>query len=156
MTDRIDYFGTGSDAGDYSFLSNFYVYDGWSVEHHFQAAKTFDPLWVARILLAKTPGQAKKLGRQAPLRPDWNEIKIPTMLTLLRLKFSRTELAEKLLATGGAELIEGNWWHDRFWGVCMGKCKYGPHDPQGENHLGQLLTQVRLELIHARLLTETP
>uniref|UniRef100_UPI00345E83CD NADAR domain-containing protein n=1 Tax=uncultured Duncaniella sp. TaxID=2768039 RepID=UPI00345E83CD len=46
-------------------------------------------------------------------------------------------LAEKLIATGDAELVEGNYWHDTVWGVC---------DGVGENHLGKILMRVREEL----------
>lgn len=133
----IDYFGTGADAGDNSFLSNFYEHDGSTVEHRYQAAKTDDMTWAARILSAPTPGAAKKLGRRAPMRPTWDDEKVAVMLTLLRAKFTRPDLARHLLATGDATLIEGNWWGDRFWGVC---------DGEGENHLGRLLMQVRDEL----------
>lgn len=142
----IDYFGTGNDAGDNSFLTNFFEHEGWTVEHHYQAAKTDDPHWVARILLAPNPREAKGLGRQCPVRSDWEEVKGAVMLTLLRIKFSNTELAKRLLATADAELIEGNWWHDVEWGVCTGKCKRGPHKSYGENKLGLLLMQVRDEL----------
>lgn len=123
--------------GDFAFLSNFDKHDGWTVEHYYQAAKTDDPEWVAKILLAPTPAKAKKLGRQAPLRKTWENEKVVVMLSLLRLKFRKTALAKKLLATGNAELIEGNWWGDTFWGVCKG---------QGKNMLGKLLMQVRAEL----------
>ena len=49
-------------------------------------------------------------------------------------KFSDKKLQKKLIDTGDAELIEGNWWGDKFWGVCEG---------EGENHLGKLLMEVR-------------
>lgn len=134
--ERIDYFGTGSD-NDFSFLSNFYAHGRWTAEHQYQAAKTDDATWKAAIMGASTPGEAKKLGRRAPMRPDWEEVKVDVMLDILRVKFRRPEMAEKLLATGDAELVEGNWWGDTFWGVCRGR---------GQNHLGRLLMQVREEL----------
>jgi ribA/ribD-fused uncharacterized protein len=133
----INYFGTGIDAGGNSFLSNFYVHDGWTVEHQFQAAKTDDPRWVRAILHSATPGQAKKLGRQAPIRATWEQEKIAVMLTLLRVKFSIPDLARRLVETGDEDLVEGNTWGDTFWGVCNGV---------GENWLGRLLMQVREEL----------
>jgi ribA/ribD-fused uncharacterized protein len=121
--------------GEYEFLSNFFDHDdGMTVEHYFQAAKTDDPRWIARILSAATPGQAKRLGRQCVLRPTWDVEKDAVMLTLLMVKFSDPDLAEKLLATGDAELIEGNDWGDRYWGVCRGV---------GQNRLGELLMRVR-------------
>jgi len=134
----INYFGTGSDAGDYSFLSNFYEHNGWTVEHYFQAAKTDSSEWRECILNAPSPGLAKKFGRKAPIRSTWDREKVAVMKSLLQKKFAPgSELAQKLLDTGDAQLIEGNWWGDRFWGVCDGK---------GKNWLGRLLMEVRKEL----------
>lgn len=59
------------------------------------------------------------------------------MEDLLRQKFSKTPLRRLLLATGEAELIEGNTWGDTYWGVCHGV---------GQNHLGCLLMKIRGEL----------
>lgn len=81
---------------------------------------------------------AKKLARTVPLRADWDTIKIHVMRTLLREKFSQEPERSILLATGSEELVEGNWWHDRFWG----QCPLGT----GENWLGRLLMEVRAEL----------
>lgn len=65
------------------------------------------------------------------------------MLDVVRAKFSLPENAEKLLATGDAELIEGNYHHDNLWGSCMcEKCK----TKTGQNRLGRILMQVREEL----------
>jgi ribA/ribD-fused uncharacterized protein len=130
MTDRIDSF-----SGRYRFLSNFYVEDtGLTVEHHFQAAKTKDINWKARILTAATPGEAKRLGREASLRPDWEAIKVPIMQSLLIAKFMDEILAIKLIKTGDAHLEEGNTWGDTFWGTVDGR---------GNNMLGKLLMEVR-------------
>jgi ribA/ribD-fused uncharacterized protein len=137
----IDYFGTGNDAGDYSFLSNFFKSGRTTVEHHYQAAKTDDPAWAAKIIAAPTPGQAKKLGRKAPMRPTWDDEKDTVMLVLLRLKFSNPELATRLLDTGNAELIEGNHWGDSYWG-----CTKKNGEWVGENKLGKLLMAIRQEL----------
>jgi hypothetical protein len=61
------------------------------------------------------------------------------MRALLAQKFRLGEpLGLRLLATGGAELIEGNTWDDRYWGVVV--------DGVGQNRLGQLLMQRRAEL----------
>jgi predicted NAD-dependent protein-ADP-ribosyltransferase YbiA (DUF1768 family) len=59
------------------------------------------------------------------------------MRDLLRQKFAHPELRRLLLATGDAELVEGNTWGDRFWGVCAGR---------GQNHLGRLLMAIRAEI----------
>lgn len=131
--------------GPYRFLSNFWLapvvlYDITypSVEHAYQAAKSTDPQYQVRIREAPTPREAKKLGLQAPLRPDWESVKIDFMRYLVWNKFSSHEhLKEKLLATGDAELIEGNNWGDVFWGVCKG---------QGHNWLGRILMETRERL----------
>ncbi len=130
--------------GEYRFLSNFYPAEvglggrTWpTVEHAYQASKTNLEQQREMISLAKTPGEAKRLGRHVCLRYGWEETKLNVMLHLLRGKFDNPEMKKKLLSTGDAELIEGNTWGDRFWGVCNG---------EGENNLGKLLMRVRDEL----------
>jgi len=128
-----------------NFLSNFYpTSDPYpTLEHHYQAAKTLIPEEQEKILAAETPGAAKKLGRKAHVRSDWEKVKLGVMEELLRRKFSDPELAELLINTGDAELIEGNYWHDNFWGDCScEKCKR----KEGKNHLGKLLMKIRSEL----------
>lgn len=142
----VTYFGTGDDGDEHSFLSNFYVHNGWTVEHFYQAAKATDAQEAYMILAATTPGEAKDLGQAVELRPTWNAERVLVMLALLRIKFLDPELGARLLATGDVQLVEGNWWHDTFWGVCHGNCKHGPHVAHGENTLGRLLMQVRDEL----------
>lgn len=133
----------GHFAGEFRFLSNFYPctieYEDslyGSVEHAYQAAKTLYPEERHTILMAPTPGYAKRLGRQVRLRVDWEQVKLDVMLELLRRKFAKEPLKGKLLATGDARLVEGNTWGDRFWGVSYG---------YGLNHLGNLLMRVRDE-----------
>ena len=136
--------------GEFAFLSNFYespVSDGFTtfptVEHYFQAAKA---VWVKDyddIQYAKTPGEAKRIGRRITIRGDWESIKLDVMETALRKKFAIPELREQLLATGDVELIEGNWWHDNTWGDCScDKCKGIP----GQNNLGKLLMKIRADI----------
>jgi hypothetical protein len=45
--------------------------------------------------------------------------------------------------TGNTELVEGNHWHDTFWGV-------DATTGEGDNGLGQILMQVRMELEKGR------
>ena len=131
-------------TGKYAFLSNFHPsrveFEGYtfpSVEHAYQAAKTLDHD-ERRIFHADiSAGQAKRAGRRVKLRADWIDVKLPIMLDLLRKKFSHADLAQQLQATQDAELVEGNYWGDTFWGVCRG---------EGANHLGRLLMQVRQEI----------
>jgi N-glycosidase YbiA len=131
--------------GEFRFLSNFYpavvLLDGVeypTVEHAYQAAKTFDLEWRAEIRSAHRPGEAKRLGQKVSMRDDWNSVRLVVMLDLLRQKFFlHDDLAALLLETGERELIEGNYWGDKFWGVCNG---------EGQNRLGLALMQVRDEL----------
>lgn len=124
------------------FLSNFHpspvTLDGElypTVEHAYQAAKTFDPAERERIRTAPHPGQAKKLGRRVSLRADWDSAKIAVMLKLLRQKFADVDLRAKLMDTKDLYLEETNYWNDRYWGCC----------PQGngKNMLGKMLMYIR-------------
>lgn len=123
--------------GEYAFLSNFYVEpDGTHVEGEFQAMKQIPP---ATECLRLIPSYAKKYGRLLKLRPDWDEVKLGIMQSLVQQKFmDHPALAAKLMETGDAPLTEGNWWGDKFWGVCEG---------EGENHLGKILMEIRSWLI---------
>lgn len=125
----------------YKFLSNFYyadvLYQGLlfrTSEHAYQAAKSLDESWRIRVQIQPRPHEAKKMGRTVPLRPDWEKVKLQVMEEIVEIKFSNPELRRMLLATGDAVLEEGNWWGDRFWGICRG---------EGENHLGKILMKVR-------------
>ena len=144
VNDRIDSF-----EGKYEFLSNFYESPfEWqgihypTSEHAFQAAKVINPATRLKIAAAPTPGQAKRMGRQVELRADWEEVKEDIILLALRLKFSDRDMAKKLLATGDEYLVEGTWWHDRYWGICSCPVCGG----RGKNRLGYLLMKVREEL----------
>ena len=132
-------------SGKWRFLSNFHPspveFEGIAfptVEHAFQAAKTFD--FAAREEVAKetTPGRAKRAGRRLALRPDWEQVKFGVMKTLVTAKFvGHPDLARQLLSTGDRQLEEGNSWRDLVWGKCNGV---------GENHLGRILMEIRTEI----------
>ena len=136
----------GEFQGEYRFLSNFYKtpvkYEGVdypSVENAFQAAKCKDEEERRRFETI-SPEDARALGRKVELRPDWEDIKDIVMKALVRDKFGRNAaLADRLLSTGEAALIEGNNWGDRYWGVDLGS-------GEGENRLGNILMDVRSEL----------
>jgi ribA/ribD-fused uncharacterized protein len=115
-----------------------------SVEHAYQAAKTLVHSERRDICLAPTPGKAKRLGKKVTLRPDWEAVKLQVMDAMLRQKFRRgSEMAEKLRATGDQLIVEGNRWHDNFWGICAcPSCV----NRDGYNHLGNLLMKIRKEL----------
>jgi len=123
------------------FLSNFWFakveLDGViypSVENAYQAAKT-EPRFRDPFVSCK-PAEAKRMGREVPLRLEWAD---PAFrIDLVRQKFAfGTELATLLLATKNLVLIEENKWNDTFWGQCRGR---------GHNHLGIILMDWRAEL----------
>lgn len=128
--------------GEYYFLSNFYsapvTYNGMCFENNeaaFQAAKCPERMTEFCRL---NPSEAKRLGRRVKLRGDWEAVKDTVMYEICKAKFSQNpDLADKLVATKDAELIEGNTWGDRIWGVC---------DGVGENRLGKILMRVRAEM----------
>lgn len=150
--------------GEFSFLSNFYIFDPpirvtlnalnatgeatitvSNTEAAFQAGKSKEPLKYQNM----TPKEAKKAGKHERMskleRTQWdNYKKLILMKQLLKLKFDKNhpDLQQKLIATYPEELIEGNYWHDTYWGVCEGV---------GENHLGQLLMEIRNELLQKQL-----
>lgn len=145
---RITVFG-----GAHAFLSNFFTEpDGTTVEHDFQAAKTDDLEWKVRILSATTPGKAKRLGRQAPLRPEWESVKVSEMRSLVLRKFwdhwdAPARLSDLLVDTGDSEIVEGNHWHDNFWGDC--RCQECAKTV-GQNHLGLILMDVRALIVGSK------
>ncbi len=130
--------------GEYAFLSNFYPCQIHYAFHWFQCSEA--------LYMAHKSGkeedfarfapldarEAKKLGRKVELQPGWDDMRIDVMRRVVWHKFAQNPPLEKrLMATGEAELIEGNWWKDCFWGVCNGV---------GENNLGKLLMELRDEL----------
>lgn len=136
----------GSFRGKYYFLSNFFpaevTYNGLTYQNNeaaFQAQKTYSK--EERIeFTTLEPRDAKRRGRRVRLRKDWEQVKDSIMEEIVRAKFSQNEeLKEQLLATGDAQLVEGNRWNDRYWGVDI-------RSGVGENHLGKILMKVRSEL----------
>jgi len=96
------------------------------------------PSFSCGVLTKLNPSEAKRLGRRVRLRSDWEQVKYDVMLDVVRAKFNQhPDLAQKLLATGDEELVEGNDWGDTYWGVCNGR---------GKNMLGKILMRVRAEL----------
>ena len=147
--------------GRWSFLSNFYPcvikHEGInypSLEHYYVAQKVNNSHLIDGVLMDKidlrefiskieTAGQVKRFGRQSiELRKDWEDVRYDVMLFGIREKFKHEKLKEMILQTVGEELVEGNYWHDTYFGVCTcDKC------PKGENNLGKILMTVRDEII---------
>lgn len=137
--------------GKYYFLSNFYsapiFYDGLSFlnnEAAFQSCKCANGM-KRKDFCMLPPNEAKALGRKVGLRYDWEQVKDGIMLKVVRAKFKQNpDLANRLLATGKARLIEGNDWGDNYWGISP----YSNDNPEmpWNNHLGKILMMVREEL----------
>lgn len=144
--------------GKYFFLSNF---SPCKVEHQGITYNTTETFFVAmkcnndqmidgvfytvgdfREKISKLePAIAKKIGQRIKLRSDWEDKKLQFMEYALREKFKDSELKEKLVLTGNLDILEGNFWHDNFWGQCnCDKCK-----GKGKNKLGKLLMKLRSE-----------
>ena len=115
MIDRFD--------GEHGWLSNFGAgeceLDGVtyrSREHAFQAGKSEDPTYRAKVRAAPTPGAAKGLGRRAVLRPDWDAtVRFTIMEQVLQSAFTRTSTVTTIVGSGDAMLIEGT-------GLTLGHC----------------------------------
>lgn len=130
--------------GENFFLSNFYcvpiTYNGITYQNSeaaFQAQKTTDKTLQLQFS-PLNPLAAKHLGRNIPLRKDWENIKIQVMNEIVEAKFRQNPfLLEKLIDTGNEYLEEGNHWGDKTWGTVGGV---------GSNYLGQILMNVRDKL----------
>lgn len=136
--------------GKYSFLSNFYACQTEyhnvkypTSEHAYQAAKTNNPIQREAIKNADTPDDAKRLGRRVEIKSNWDEIKDEVMYEIVLNKFKNKRMQAKLLATENEILVEGNYWHDNYWGSCT--CPKCLQKPKG-NVLGKILMRVRKEL----------
>lgn len=129
--------------GDYFFLSNYYPCEisfmGYGIfnssEAVYQGLKC-----PARIkeFIGLTPDEAKALGRKVDLAKHWHYIKTFAMSWVVSTKFyQHPDLAQKLIDTGNAVLIEGNTWGDEYWGQVDGR---------GKNMLGFILMDLREQL----------
>lgn len=153
--------------GEHGWLSNFSYHGFWyggvwypTNEHFFQAMKTLNKEHRVAISKAAKPWIAKKMASESgyrmpdgslfriELRVDWDEIKDSVMLYGLKKKVHHhPKVVELLIATYPQRLVEGNWWHDNYWGNCTcNKCKNIP----GKNMLGVLWETVRTKLINTR------
>jgi predicted NAD-dependent protein-ADP-ribosyltransferase YbiA (DUF1768 family) len=84
-------------TGEFQFLSNFYAHPDEpisafgcvvpTVEHAYQAYKAVHESEKRSILYARSPGEAKRLGRRCTMRNDWDQVKVSVMGSLVRQKF---------------------------------------------------------------------
>lgn len=132
--------------GDYFFLSNFFpCVFSWnnmtwrSSEHAFQASKAIEKTSMIAIKMATSASEAKWLGGRCRKKINWEEIRYDIMKEIVRAKFSIPDLAQRLIATGEAELIELNTWYDTLWGQCVDSTG----ERVGQNLLGKILMEIR-------------
>lgn len=138
--------------GAYRFLSNFWKqpveFEGTlypTNENAYQAAKT-ENADMRYAISMMSPSDAKRAGRGLKLREDWDDIKLAVMTRLLAKKFRDPLLRAGLINSSPKELIEGNYWHDNFWGICTCERCVASGETPG-NHLGRLLMELRASLI---------
>lgn len=142
--------------GEFEWLSNMLPcdcpHDGLvfkSSEHLYQWLKVAPGWWRDRIFEAPHGKVAKKLAgnEKCPKQPheDWSTFKLACMEIALRSKFGHNaDLRQKLIDSDPRDLIEGNYWHDQFYGNCTcPKCA----STMGHNHLGKMLMKLRAEYI---------
>ncbi len=150
-----EHFGFLSNFADAPFELNGQIWP--TVEHYYQAQKSFNEQYRETVRSATTPGQAKRQGDHYAdkpnkyrkqslfrdnadlLREDWSDdLKLATMERALREKFTQNaDIGRKLVGTADADLIEDST-RDYFWGI--------GEDGSGANHLGRLLMKIRSEL----------
>jgi len=136
--------------GTNRFLSNFapvqIYYKGYffpTTENAYQACKSRDMRHMIQCQHV-TPGVSKALGRTCTQRDDFDDIKIEIMTDINTLKYINPIYKQKLIETADMKIIEGNRWHDNFFGDCYcDKCK----DIEGQNNLGKIIMDIRDRLI---------
>lgn len=146
--------------GENEFLSNFYEKPVFYQDRQFRNRESayqwskFDletlPLIIVNQVLrflTTTGSEAKKLAKELKdwVRADWQNRSLGVMSEVIHAYFVQNkDERQKLLDTDGQELIEGNWWHDEFYGRCncMGK-KAGCGEGLGKNWLGRMLMAER-------------
>ena len=143
--------------GENNFLSNFYLrrifYKGLlfpSVEHAYQANKG-NSEFAKKIASLEKPVDAKKEAKLIALPENWEENKIKIMADLIFLKFGlqNKDLRDKLANTQYKNIVEGNFWHDNFWGHCYcDRCK----TIEKKNMLGQILMLMRENILYVNKL----
>lgn len=126
----------------HAYLSNFWyapmTIEGqyWpTVEHYYQPQKTHNQEEKEIIRLSSSPSEAKRLGKECKMRPDWDSVKDYIMMRVVLFKFiQHPELLQQLLETGDAYLIEDSP-TDYYWGCGA--------DGTGKNQLGETLMLIR-------------
>lgn len=113
-----------------------------TTEHYFQAMKfPDDPERQQRILDTPHPGEAKRIAWEPGVRParGWDTQRDEVMRDAVRAKFTQhADIRQILLDTGEQTLVEHTK-NDSYWG--------DGGDGSGQNRLGQILMEIRAELL---------
>ncbi len=126
-----------------------------TAEHYMMHAKAllFEDLAAAtKILYAKTPGEAKAIGREIQNfnEEQWLKNRFEIVVNANLAKFSHnSELRQFLIGTGDRVLVEASP-VDKIWGIGLAKddpLAESPTDWQGLNLLGYALMEVRSQLV---------
>ncbi|WIA34857.1 hypothetical protein OEZ86_013155 [Tetradesmus obliquus] len=160
--------GSSSSWREYASVEHFYQSQKFAGVDHLDAAAL-----VESISAALSPEEAAQLGRRVErerpelVRRDWADAKRTVMRAALQAKFSSHAGPRAMLlstagtrsssssSSSGSSVLESGAWgglggeggavlvesspHDRYWGQ--------GYDRSGQNHLGQLLMQVRADLL---------
>jgi ribA/ribD-fused uncharacterized protein len=117
-----------------------------------KARRFDDSLVLERIVQARTPGEAKKLGRSVRGFSDdaWEKHRSSIVVQANIAKFGQNPaLREFLLATGNRVLVEASP-RDRIWGIGLSAANPKSQDPsqwRGMNLLGFALMTAREHLV---------
>lgn len=134
---------------EYKWLSNFApckiilpddhrVYS--SVEHAYMSAKSDNEDWKDICAdSSNAPGIIKKVSKMVELRKDWEDIKTIIMEKCIDQKFDQEPYKTNLINTRNELIQEGNWWNDKFWGICL-------KTNEGKNNLGKIIMNKRNRL----------
>ena len=130
----------------YGFLSNFsphpVIYEGKQYktsEALYQSLKFLDTSKREIVRACITAKDAALAGRTLDgIRPDWDEVKLDTMRTVIRLKADQHPFIKTALLKSGDEIIIEDSNKDKFWG----------QTPTGEglNWLGIIWMELRSKL----------
>ena len=145
-------------------FSNFYPCNIEAEGHSFKSSEQYfmwqkatyfmDDVIAQAILDAKTPSQAKQLGRRVSGYDDetWAKVRLHAMFNAVYLKFSQNDELKKIIISDdlkGKHVVEGSP-IDKIWGVGVKWDDPAIADEknwQGENLLGLVLDNVRIALL---------
>jgi ribA/ribD-fused uncharacterized protein len=128
-------------CGEFDWLSNFYpakvARNGKTflcAEGAYQAAKFEDKPDIVEKFTKLDGDAAYKLASTLTYdEAAFSKNSVKIMIEIVKSKFSDTNLMKKLKDTGSKNLVEFNWWGNKFWG----------QSPDGMNWLGRILMYVR-------------